>query len=95
MKHLKNLFLVGAVVIAIAIPSFAEDEGDMPYRPLKQSRQKKLEFDDGLVEGINKKPGDVGSLTIKERNRKKNHLYNRELQFDTEMTQTIKDMRYE
>jgi hypothetical protein len=83
-----------ALSMSFVSPVQAEDEL-IPYSDGKEKREKKLEFEGGLVEGLTKSPGDIGSLTIKDKYRKKDHIYNRKMIFDSELIQTIKDMRYE
>lgn len=56
-------------------------------------REKVMEFDDGLIEGVNKGPADYSTKTSKLRD-KKSRLYDKELPFDREMAETLRDMRF-
>lgn len=55
-------------------------------------REKKLDFEDGYVEGMGKKGGDIGSLTSKEKRSRKIHLYGRHREIESDLGQTVQDM---
>lgn len=57
-------------------------------------REKKIEFESGLVEGVSTDPGS-GSLTSKDRAVDKPHLYKRDRLFDSEKNRTIQEIRYQ
>lgn len=57
-------------------------------------REKSLEFESGLVEGVSTDPGS-GSVTSKDRAGEKPHLYRREKLFDTEKNRTLQETRYQ
>jgi hypothetical protein len=57
-------------------------------------REKQMEFESGLVEGVSTDPGS-GSLTSKDRAGEKPHLYKRDRLFDSEKNRTIQEIRYQ
>lgn len=57
-------------------------------------REKKMEFESGLVEGVSTDPGS-GSVTSKDRAGEKLHLYKRDRLFDSEKNRTIQEIRYQ
>jgi len=60
-----------------------------------KSRQKVIDFDGEVVEGVNKKPLDsLTQLSEKEKRRRKIHLYHKRRGFRTETQETLREMRY-
>lgn len=56
---------------------------------------KKLDFEDGVVEGLNKRPLDsFQQLSEADRNRKLPHLYKKRTSFREETAVTLKHARY-
>jgi hypothetical protein len=56
---------------------------------------KKLDFEDGVVEGLNKRPLDqFQQLSEADRNRKLPHLYRKRTSFREETAETLKHARY-
>jgi predicted HicB family RNase H-like nuclease len=59
-------------------------------------RQKVIDFEDEVVEGVNKRPLDsVSQLSEKDRRRKKPHLYRKRASFKSETSQTLTEIRYQ
>jgi hypothetical protein len=79
-------FLVLFVVTSLApTRSFAD--------PSK--RQKVIDFEDELVEGMNKKPLDsLNQISDKDRKKKKPHLYRKRVGFKAETADTMHVLRY-
>jgi len=57
----------------------------------KKDRQKVIDFEDEVVEGMNKRPLDsVSQLSEKDRRKKKPHLYRKRAGFRTETAETVR-----
>ena len=60
------------------------------------SREKVIDFEDALVEGVNRKPYDsLQALSERERRRRKAHLYHRRLSFQSEIEETLRERALE
>ncbi len=58
-------------------------------------RQKVIDFEGDLVEGLNQRPWDsLKTLSEKDKRRKKAHLYRKRKSFKTETRETLREMRY-
>lgn len=56
---------------------------------------KKIDFEDEVVEGLNKQPLDSFAQISEKNRRKKNmHLYNKKTKFTTENGELIRELRY-
>ena len=54
-----------------------------------------IDFDDEVVEGLNKRPLDsLSQISENGKKRKKSHLYRKRASFKTEVEETLGDMRY-
>ncbi|MEO5969046.1 MAG: hypothetical protein ABIQ95_03895 [Bdellovibrionia bacterium] len=61
----------------------------------EKSRQKVIDFDGDVVEGVNKRPLDsLTQVSEKEKRRKKIHLYHKRRGFRTETQEILREMRY-
>jgi hypothetical protein len=61
----------------------------------EKSRQKVIDFDGDVVEGVNKKPLDsLTQVSEKEKRRRKIHLYHKRRGFRTETQEVLREMRY-
>ncbi len=91
---MKNTFLILSFVgfLMNAGTSSAANKND--EKKGSESRSKNMEFESGLVEGLGKVKGAFGGMTTKERKRKDDHLYERWIDWDREMQQTIRETRY-
>lgn len=59
-------------------------------------RSKVIDFEDEVVEGMNKRPLDsLSQVSERERRRKKQHLYRKRASFKTETQETIRLLRFE
>lgn len=60
-----------------------------------KSRQKVIDFEGDVVEGVNKMPLDsLTQISEKEKRRRKLHLYHKRRGFRTETQETLREMRY-
>ena len=76
--------LLCAIILLCCMPANAESK-----------RQKVIDFDDEVVEGMNKKPLDsLSQLSERDRKRKKLHLYRKRAGFKTETAESLKALRY-
>ena len=58
-------------------------------------REKVIDFDDEVVEGVNKQPLDsLSQVSEAERRRRKPHLYRKRGGFRTETTETLRVLRF-
>ena len=63
---------------------------------LAASREKIIDFEDALVEGVNRKPYDsLEALSEKERRRRHSHLYHRRAGFQSEIEETLLERAFE
>ena len=61
----------------------------------RELRQKVIDFEDEVVEGMNKRPLDsVSQLSEKDRKKKKPHLYRKRSGFRTETVETLRTVTY-
>lgn len=59
------------------------------------SRQKVIDFEGDVVEGVNKRPLDsLSELSEVQKRRKRMHLYRKRKGFRTETQETLREMRY-
>ena len=58
-------------------------------------REKVIDFDDEMVEGMNKRPLDsLSQISERDRKRKKPHLYRKRVGFRTETLTSLEELRY-
>ncbi|OFZ74014.1 MAG: hypothetical protein A3K03_11845 [Bdellovibrionales bacterium RIFOXYD1_FULL_44_7] len=58
-------------------------------------RQKAIDFDDEVVEGMNKRPLDsVSQISEKDKRKRKQHLYKKRASFRNETAETLRELRY-
>jgi hypothetical protein len=61
----------------------------------KPTRQKVIDFEDEVVEGMNKRPLDsLSQISDRDRRRKKLHLYRKRVGFRAETSETLRELRY-
>ncbi|MGE0615727.1 MAG: hypothetical protein AB7P04_08795 [Bacteriovoracia bacterium] len=81
-KFLIGVWMIFAMVASVASAAAAE-------------RHKVIDFEDELVEGVNKKPLDsLSTLSEKEKKRRRLHLYRKRVGFSSETADSLKEMRY-
>lgn len=77
------------LILLLSVSAFAAE----PSNALKPST--KLSFEDGHVEGVNKRPLDsYNQLSEADRNKKIPHLYKKRTGFADETAETLKQVRY-
>lgn len=84
-KILKVLcfILISALVQSFTSLSCAED------------RSQQLDFEDELIEGMNKKPYDhLSQIGQKKKNKEDDHLYWKRAHFHLETNETLQELRY-
>jgi hypothetical protein len=81
MKFIKTTFISSCLLLSLVC--FGNEK-----------RSKVIDFEDEVVEGLNKRPWDsVSQLSEKDRKRKKIHLYRKRGGFSSETAQTLSVMR--
>ncbi|MBI4925380.1 MAG: hypothetical protein HY843_05600 [Bdellovibrio sp.] len=61
----------------------------------KASLQKVIDFDDEVVEGMNKRPLDtLSQISEKNKNKKRPHLYRKRAGFRTEIQETLYELKF-
>lgn len=61
----------------------------------KARRQKVIDFDDEVVEGLNKRPLDsLSQISERDKRRKRSHLYRKRGSFRSEIAETLRALRY-
>jgi hypothetical protein len=69
--------------------------GSSKQASAEKSRQKVIDFDGDVVEGVNKRPLDsLTQVSEKEKRRRRVHLYHKRRGFRTEIQETLREMRY-
>jgi len=91
---LLRLFIAGSIaasiVGAVSIPASTAHAADK-----KPSRQKVIDFEDELVEGMNKRPLDsLSQISEREKRKRKQHLYRKRVGFRAETGESIHELRY-
>ncbi|MEK6578822.1 MAG: hypothetical protein AABZ55_06315 [Bdellovibrionota bacterium] len=60
----------------------------------KEKKEKVIDFEESLVEGMNKKPLDsLNQISEAERRRRRSHLYRKRAGFTTETYETVRTLR--
>ena len=86
---LRNVLLAAALLAAGLSALLA------PAARAEASRERKLDFEDELVEGLNKKPYDsVSQISERDRNKHGSHLYWKRAHFQQETNTTLREMRF-
>ncbi len=79
----KTLFYITVLMLTLSSSAFG------------QERSKSIDFDDSLVEGVNKKPLDSYSqISDAQKKRKRAHLYRKRDLFDHETGEAFAAMRF-
>ena len=61
----------------------------------QEKRMKVIDFEDDVVEGMNKRPLDsLNYLSDQEKDRNRKRLYRKRVGFKTETEETLRDLRY-
>ncbi len=82
-----------ACLVLIFTPGLATPTLAAPA--IESKRQKVIDFEDQLIEGMNKRPLDsLNQLSEKNRRKKKAHLYRKRASFKYEIVQTLNELRY-
>jgi hypothetical protein len=90
MKSLMMIFLFGIHSLQLVLPQAIAEE-----RKTAPSRQKVIDFEGDLVEGVNQRPLDsLNTVSEVDKRRKKAHLYRKRKGFKTEVRETLREMRY-
>ncbi len=98
--------LMIAFGLVVALSSFAEPQttrtapttktatkaGDKKHPP--SDRANKLDFDDSLIEGVNKQPLDsLAQISDADKKRKRRHLYMKRSGYDSETKLLVKELK--
>ncbi|HLE01440.1 MAG TPA: hypothetical protein VJB59_14350 [Bdellovibrionota bacterium] len=85
--------IIGALLVASFIfPSLSAIPPSLAGEP---KRQKVIDFEDEVVEGMNKRPLDsLSHLSEAEKRRRKHHLYRKRGGFRSETAETLRLLRY-
>lgn len=94
---MKRMICLAIALSCLSIPAIAA-----PVKPAAKGapiqgikRQKVIDFEDSLVEGVNKRPLDsLSQVSEKNKGKKRPHLYRKRAGFGTETRQTLNDLRY-
>lgn len=88
------LLVCTQLLAASAIGGTTSQEASGPAQPVKRSRMKVIDFEDQVVEGVNKRPLDaLALLGDGAGNRNRKHLYRKRIGYRAEIEQTLQDMR--
>ena len=84
-----TLLLAGS--IRLVPPTWADSgAGKVP-----NNRKKSLDFDDELVEGMNKRPLDsLNQISEKDKRRRRPHLYRKRTSYDLEIAKNLKELGF-
>ena len=84
--HIIISALVLITVLAAGQPSFGGDK----------KRQKSIDFEDDLVEGMNKRPLDsLNQISERDKKHRKPHLYQKRIGFRDETGEILRELRYQ
>lgn len=87
--------LLALVVIVLFSTSLSHAESVTESVPAPAGHLKVIDFEDELVEGMNKQPLDsLSQLSERERARRKSHLYRKRAGFRVETSVSLQQMRY-
>lgn len=98
LRHLKPTLLArkclvaGLVLLTLldATPSFSANGSKSA-----EKRQKVIDFEDEVVEGMNRRPLDsLSQISERDRLRRKSHLYRKRGGFRSETAETLRALRY-
>jgi hypothetical protein len=82
---LAAVFLTLATLVSLASPTAGAAE----------KRQKVIDFEDEVVEGMNKRPLDsLSQISEADRKRRKPHLYRKRASFKSETAESVRLLRY-
>lgn len=85
MKTITTAFVIAFLTAGSGLDASAAKE---------KRRSKSMEFEEGLVEGMNMSASNFAGMTQKRKRDRKDHLYNRILNFDLERKETLQSARY-
>ena len=86
IKRTRNLIYIFCITVVVLSSHMASSD---------KARQKVIDFDGDVVEGVNKQPLDsLTQISEKEKRRRKVHLYRKRRGFQTEIQETLREMRY-
>ena len=84
--HFIIALLVLATLVTVGNPSFGADK----------KRQKAIDFEDDLVEGMNKRPLDsLNQISERDKKHRKPHLYQKRIGFRDETSEILRELRYQ
>ncbi len=85
---------IAAAVIGLGLALSIEGWTD-PSQPVASQRTKVIDFDDEVVEGMNKRPLDsVSQVSDPGKRARKPHLYRKRASFKSEIRETLRELRY-
>ncbi len=96
MRHTRAIIIAGLIACLTASSPLAglESAWGAPNGS-KANRQKVIDFEDSLIEGMNKRPLDsFAQISERDKKRRKVHRYRKRAGFRTETAETVRDMRY-
>ncbi len=86
-----TLLLAALALVSTSAPSYVMAEGGRGA----PKPGKKLDFEDGVVEGLNKRPLDAfHQMSEADKGSKIPHLYKKRADFTDETAETVKQVRY-
>lgn len=90
MELFKRVFKLGLLIAVMGLAF-----GCAELAEAKSKRAKVIDFEDEVVEGINKRPLDsLSQLSEKNKKKKKPHLYRKRAGFKPETTESLGELRY-
>lgn len=96
-SRIKTFWIVTlGLVTVISLFPFSEASAAGEGRPSEARKsQRVIDFDDEVVEGVNKRPLDsLSQVSERDARRRKSHLYRKRAGFKTEMAETLRELRY-
>jgi hypothetical protein len=83
---LSRMIAVFALAFAIAVPAYGIDD---------TKRAKVIDFEDEVVEGVNKRPLDsLNQISEADRRKRKTHLYRKRGGFRSETAETLRALKF-
>jgi hypothetical protein len=95
LRRFLHVGFLALVCTALAVPAFPSPALAGEGGGSKPKRSKVIDFEDELVEGMNKRPLDsLSQIGDAARRKKKPHLYRKRIGFRAETLETLRESRY-
>jgi len=92
---LRTSFVLATFLVASVLFSDLLTDRTQAWAKESLKRQKVIDFEDEVVEGLNKRPLDsLSQISERDKKRRKPHLYRKRGGFSSEIAETLRNQRY-